>query len=104
MYSFYLIPFLIGMFLTVNMGASWTAPSFSTVFGANLIRKNFISGLFGFYVKSSTVNQAIYNCSFSRTSNIFKKIFIIRAVAPIITRTLSYFLTIRADKLDYLTK
>lgn len=50
MYSIYLIPLLIGMFLAVNMGGSGTAPSFSAAFGANLIRKNLIPGLFGLFV------------------------------------------------------
>lgn len=50
MYSIYLIPLLLGMFLAVNMGGSGTAPSFSAAFGSNLIRKNLIPGLFGLFV------------------------------------------------------
>lgn len=50
MYSIYLIPLLIGMFLAINMGGSGTAPSFSAAFGSNLIRKNLIPGLFGLFV------------------------------------------------------
>lgn len=38
------------MFLAINMRGSGTAPSFSAAFGANLIRKNLISGLFGLFV------------------------------------------------------
>lgn len=50
MYSVYLFPLLIGMFLAINMGGSGTAPSFSAAFGAKLIRKNLIPGLFGLFV------------------------------------------------------
>ncbi|MBZ0184219.1 MAG: inorganic phosphate transporter family protein [Melioribacteraceae bacterium] len=50
MYSIYLIPLLIAMFLAVNMGGSGTAPSFSASYGANLIRKSLIPGLFGLFV------------------------------------------------------
>lgn len=50
MYSIYLIPLLIAMFLAVNMGGSGTAPSFSAAFGADLIRKDLIPGLFGLFV------------------------------------------------------
>lgn len=45
-----LIPFLIAIFLALNMGASGTAPSFSAAFGANVIKKNLIPGLFGIAV------------------------------------------------------
>lgn len=38
------------MFLAINMGASGTAPSFSAAYGANLIRKDLIPGLFGLFV------------------------------------------------------
>ena len=44
------IPFLIAMFLAVNMGGSGTAPSFSAAYGANIIRREFIPGLFGIMV------------------------------------------------------
>ena len=50
MFSILLIPFLIAMFLAVNMGGSGTAPSFSAAYGANLIRKDLIPGLFGIFV------------------------------------------------------
>lgn len=50
MFSILLIPFFIAMFLAVNMGGSGTAPSFSAAFGANLIRKDLIPGLFGIFV------------------------------------------------------
>src|SRR5690554_5569556 len=45
-----LVPFLLGMFLAINMGGSGTAPSFSAAYGANVIRKSLIPGLFGVMV------------------------------------------------------
>lgn len=45
-----LVPLLIAMFLAVNMGGSGTAPSFATAYGANLIRRDLIPGLFGIMV------------------------------------------------------
>jgi phosphate/sulfate permease len=50
MFSIVLIPLLIGMFLSMNMGASGIAPSFSTAYGSNAIRKDLIPGLFGIFV------------------------------------------------------
>ncbi|MGD9898110.1 MAG: anion permease [Calditrichaceae bacterium] len=50
MLSILLIPFIISMFLAINMGGSGTAPSFSAAYGANLIRKDMIPGLFGIFV------------------------------------------------------
>ena len=46
----FLIPFIIAIFLAVNMGGSGTAPSFSAAYGANIIRKALIPGLFGIMV------------------------------------------------------
>ncbi len=46
----FLIPVGIAFFLAFNMGASGTSPSFSVAYGANLIRKEFIPGLFGIFV------------------------------------------------------
>lgn len=43
----FLIPFLIAMFLAVNMGGSGTAPSFSAAFGADILKRSVIPGLFG---------------------------------------------------------
>jgi sulfate permease len=48
--SILLIPFLTAMFLAINMGGSGTAPSFSSAYGANIIRKDLIPGLFGIFV------------------------------------------------------
>ena len=47
MFTPLLIPFLAAMFLAVNMGGSGTAPSFAAAYGAKLIRKDLIPGLFG---------------------------------------------------------
>ena len=46
----FLIPFIIAIFLAINMGGSGTAPSFSAAYGANIIKRNFIPGLFGIAV------------------------------------------------------
>ena len=45
-----LIPLIIAMFLAITMGGSGTSPSFSAAYGANLIRKDLIPGLFGIFV------------------------------------------------------
>lgn len=45
-----LIPFLAAMFLAINMGGSGTAPSFAVAYGARLIRKDRIPGIFGLFV------------------------------------------------------
>lgn len=45
-----LIPFIIAMFLAINMGGSGTGPAFSAAYGANVIRKSLIPGLFGLMV------------------------------------------------------
>lgn len=50
LFNHLLIPFLIAMFLAINMGGSGTAPAFSAAYGANVIRKNLIPGLFGIMV------------------------------------------------------
>jgi len=50
MFSALLVPFIAAMFLAINMGGSGTAPSFSAAYGANIIRKNLIPGLFGLFV------------------------------------------------------
>ncbi len=50
LFSYLLIPFIIAMFLAVNMGGSGTAPSFSAAYGADIIRKSLIPGLFGIMV------------------------------------------------------
>jgi len=50
MFSIYLIPFSVAMFLAFNMGGSGTAPSFSCAYGSNIIQKKFIPGLFTIFV------------------------------------------------------
>jgi sulfate permease len=45
-----LVPFIIAMFLAINMGGSGTGPSFSAAYGANIIRRSLIPGLFGIMV------------------------------------------------------
>jgi sulfate permease len=45
-----LIPFIIAMFLGITMGGSGTGPAFSAAYGANVIRKSLIPGLFGIMV------------------------------------------------------
>lgn len=49
-YNQLLIPFIIAMLLAMTMGGSGTAPSFSASYGANVIRKTLIPGLFGIMV------------------------------------------------------
>ncbi|NJN26412.1 MAG: inorganic phosphate transporter [Cyclobacteriaceae bacterium] len=44
------IPFLLAMFLAINMGASGTAPAFSAAYGANVLSRTLIPGLFGIMV------------------------------------------------------
>lgn len=48
--SHLLVPFIIAMFLAINMGGSGTGPSFSAAYGANVIKRNLIPGLFGIMV------------------------------------------------------
>ncbi len=45
-----LIPYIIAMLLAMTMGGSGTAPAFSAAYGANVIRKSLIPGLFGIMV------------------------------------------------------
>ncbi len=44
------IPFLLAMFVAVNMGASGTAPAFAAAYGANVIKRTMVPGLFGIMV------------------------------------------------------
>jgi len=50
LFSHLLIPFVIAMFLAITMGGSGTAPAFSAAYGANVIKKSVIPGLFGIMV------------------------------------------------------
>ncbi|GIZ15223.1 inorganic phosphate transporter [Capnocytophaga catalasegens] len=45
-----LIPYLLAMALAITMGGSGTAPAFSASYGANVIRKGLIPGIFGMAV------------------------------------------------------
>ncbi len=49
-YVAFFVSIVIAVFLAFNMGASGTAPSFSAPYGANLIRRELIPGLFGTFV------------------------------------------------------
>lgn len=49
-YSQLILPLIVAIFLAINMGASGTAPSFSAAYGANLIPRSLIPGLFGIMV------------------------------------------------------
>jgi len=50
LFSHLLIPFLMAMFLAINMGGSGTAPAFSAAYGSNVIRRSIIPGVFGIMV------------------------------------------------------
>jgi sulfate permease len=50
LFSYLLIPLLVAFFLALNMGGSGTSPSFSAAYGANIIRRDIIPGLFGIMV------------------------------------------------------
>lgn len=50
MISHFVIPFMIAVFLAINMGGSGTGPAFSAAYGANIISKTTIFGLFGIMV------------------------------------------------------
>lgn len=49
-YNQLLIPFIMAMILAMTMGGSGTAPSFSASYGANVIRKSIVPGIFGIMV------------------------------------------------------
>ena len=55
MFSLLLIPFIVAMFLAINMGGSGTAPSFSAAYGSDIIRKDLIPGLFGLFVFAGAI-------------------------------------------------
>jgi sulfate permease len=50
LFSPLLLPFIVAMFLSINMGGSGTGPAFSAVYGANVLRRSLIPGLFGIMV------------------------------------------------------
>lgn len=49
-YNQLFIPYIIAMALAMTMGGSGTAPAFSASYGANVIRKSLIPGIFGIAV------------------------------------------------------
>ena len=51
----FLIPFLVAIFLAINMGGSGTAPAFSAAYGANVLKKSLIPGLFGLMVFAGAI-------------------------------------------------
>lgn len=50
LFSLFLIPFLIAMFLAINMGGSGTSPAFAAAYGSQAVRKSLIPTLFGTFV------------------------------------------------------
>ena len=50
LFNHLLIPYIIAIFLAITMGGSGTGPAFSAAYGANVIRKSMIPGLFGIMV------------------------------------------------------
>lgn len=50
LFSHLLIPFILAMFLAMTMGGSGTGPAFSAAYGANVVRRGLIPGLFGIMV------------------------------------------------------
>ena len=50
LFSHLLIPFIVAIFLAITMGGSGTGPAFSAAYGANVVRKSLIPGLFGIMV------------------------------------------------------
>lgn len=50
LFSHLLIPYITAIFLAITMGGSGTGPAFSAAYGANVIRKSLIPGLFAIMV------------------------------------------------------
>jgi len=50
LFSPLLLPFVIAMFFAITMGGSGTGPAFSAAYGANVLRRSLIPGLFGIMV------------------------------------------------------
>lgn len=49
-YFYLMIPYIVALFLAINMGGSGTGPAFSAAFGANVVKKSVIPGIFGLMV------------------------------------------------------
>ena len=93
-FSWMLVPLLVAMFLALNMGGSGTAPSFSAAFGARLLRKDLIPGLFGTFVFLGAIIAGKMSV---------RKLFVVWMAAPLISLALSYTLTAVAGSLGWLT-
>ena len=50
LFNHLLVPYLIAIFLAIMMGGSGTGPSFSAAYGANVVKRSLIPGLFGIMV------------------------------------------------------
>ena len=50
LFNHLLIPFIVAIFLGITMGGSGTGPAFSAAYGANVLRRSLIPGLFGIMV------------------------------------------------------
>ena len=50
LFSPLLLPFVLAMFFAITMGGSGTGPAFSAAYGANVLRRSLIPGLFGVMV------------------------------------------------------
>lgn len=92
LFSHLLIPFLVAMFLAVNMGGSGTAPAFSAAYGANIVSKSLIPGLFGIMVFLGAILAG------KGTATTIGK----GLLAPVIAFGLCLLLLYFADKLDVL--
>ena len=55
MFSHLLIPYVVALFLAINMGGSGTGPAFSVAYGVNAIRRSLIPGLFGIMVFAGAI-------------------------------------------------
>jgi sulfate permease len=49
-YFYLMVPYIVALFLAINMGGSGTGPSFSAAYGANVVKKSLIPGIFGLMV------------------------------------------------------
>ncbi len=126
LFSHLLIPFLVAIFLAINMGGSGTAPAFSAAYGSNIIRKSLIPGLFGIMVflgaiiagkgTATTIGKGLLDpemMSFTVVSIILFSVAIALLVANLfgipqstsqatvmsITATAIYFNSLNSDKL-----
>jgi phosphate/sulfate permease len=78
-----LIPFLAAMFLAMTMGGSGIGPSFSAAYGANMIRKTAVAGLFGIMVFAGAI-LAGKNTSYTLGKGILSPDFMQYATVTII--------------------